>query len=89
MNDMVIGDLVRKLHLTLERASAISESEREQLLQLSADLQAVLAQPGAPRGPHQGIVDRLMAAITRLEVSHPDLASTMELAVKKLADMGI
>jgi len=90
MNDEVIGNLIRKLQGTLDGASSISEKDRKQLEQLSADLQAVLAQPGAvTRVRHQNIIDRLRAAVDRFEASHPDLTAVMAQATETLADMGI
>jgi hypothetical protein len=50
----------------------------------------VLARSGAPAGgSHQTVIDRLQAAVTRFEVSHPDLTATMSQAAKTLGDMGI
>lgn len=90
MNDEVISNLIEQLHRTLDRATSISEKDREQLEKLSVDLRAVLAQPGAVTpSSHQTIIDQLLTAVTRFEVSHPDLTATMAQASKALADMGI
>jgi len=90
MNDEVIGSLIKQLHSTLEGRSSITGKDREQLEQLSADLQAVLAMPGVVTpSRHQGIIDRLREAISRFEVSHPDLTATMAQVSTTLSDMGI
>ncbi|HEY6196612.1 MAG TPA: DUF4404 family protein [Candidatus Eisenbacteria bacterium] len=90
MNDEVLRSLIQQLHGALAGATSINEEDREQLEQLSAELRALLAQPGAGSHPgHRSLRDRLLAAITRFEVSHPELAATMELASKRLGDMGI
>jgi ABC-type transporter Mla subunit MlaD len=90
MKDKAIRDLIRQLHSTLNGASTISDQDREQLEQLSADLQALLSEPGAAtRASHQTLMGRLLAAVTRFEVSHPDLAATMGQVSQTLSDMGI
>jgi hypothetical protein len=90
MNDEVLSRLIQQLHGTLDGAHAIDEKDRKQLEQLAAELKALLAQPaagGAAR--HRSLTDQLLAAVTRFEVSHPDLATAMLLASKRLGDMGI
>ena len=90
MNDTAVSILLKQLHTTLEGAPSISETDRELLRQLSVDIQALLARPGAladQGGP--SVVDRLQTAITRLEVSHPDLTATLAQVSKTLGDMGI
>jgi tRNA C32,U32 (ribose-2'-O)-methylase TrmJ len=90
MKDKAIRDLIRQLHSTLDGASTIDAQDRQQLEQLSADLQALLSEPGAAtRATHQTLMSRLLAAVTRFEVSHPDLAATMGQVSQTLADMGI
>lgn len=90
MSNEVIGNCIRQLHKTLDGASTISEKDRDQLKELSADLQEVLARTGAAsREKHQTLVDRLRDSVTRFEASHPDLTATMSQASKVLADMGI
>ena len=88
MNHEAISNLVKQLHSTLDDVSSITAKDREQLEQLSAELQAVLARPGAV-SRHQGVIDRLREAISRFEVSHPDLTATMAQVSKTLSDMGI
>ena len=90
MNDETIRNLLKKLHSALDGATSITEKDRELLKQLSLDIEALLAQPGAmTRAEHQPIIDRLRAAVTRFEVSHPDLTATMAQVSKALGDMGI
>jgi broad specificity phosphatase PhoE len=90
MNDTSITNLLRELHGTLEGASSITEQDRELLRQLADDIHSLLAQPGAPTAErHQTVLDRLQAAVTRFEASHPDLTTTMALVSKRLSDMGI
>jgi hypothetical protein len=90
MNDKLIKDLIGQIHGALDGSSAVSKKDRELLEQLSAELRALLSEPGAAaRARQQNIIDRLLTAITRFEASHPDLTATMGQVSKALADMGI
>ena len=90
MTDDAVSDLLKKLHGALHGAKTISEKDRELLEELSSDIQALLERSGAPAEAEQkGIVDRLQAAVTRFEVTHPDLTATMAQTIQKLGDMGI
>ncbi len=90
MSNQAIRDLLQQLHRTLQEPTSIGEADRELLRQLSVDIQSLLAGPGdmTPEG-RRSVADQLLAAITRLEVSHPDLTSAMARVSTALADMGI
>ena len=90
MDEREIRALIDQLHARLRDAAALSESDRDLLRRLTADLEAVLAR-GAElaRETHRSILDQLQESITRLEVSHPDLTNLMAQVSKKLGDMGI
>ena len=88
-NDSLL-DLLNRLHTALGEKRVLTTEDRAHLGQLSADIQAVLARSGAPAGDaHGGLASRLGDAITRFEVSHPDLTTLMAQVSTKLADMGI
>ncbi len=90
MSNQAIRDLLQQLHRTLKDSTSIGEADRELLRQLSADIQALLARPGEMTSARRrSIADQLLAAIMRLEVSHPDLTSAMARVSSALADMGI
>lgn len=90
MNDEAFRNLLKQLHGMLGGATSIAERDRELLKQLSVDIQALLARPGAAtRASHQSIIVRLQEAVSRFEVSHPDFTATMAQVSKTLADMGI
>ena len=90
MDDERIRSLLKELHSALGSAAPATDEDRELLEQLSADVEALLARPGAvTRAEHQSIADRLMSAVTRFEVTHPNLTSTMAQVSKSLGDMGI
>jgi hypothetical protein len=85
-----LPDLLNRLHTALDERRVLTTEDRALLDQLSADIQALLARSGAPTGDvHAGFASRLGGAITRFEVSHPDLTTLMAQVSKKLADMGI
>ena len=90
MIDEALRDLRKTLHSALTGATTITEKDRQLLKQLSVDIEALLARPGAvTRAEHRSIVDRLRVAVTLFEVSHPDLTAAMAQVSKALGDMGI
>jgi hypothetical protein len=90
MSNEAIRDLLQKLHTTLGGATSITGEDRELLKQLAADIQTLLAQPAdVSHATRQSITDRLVSAVTRFEVSHPDLTATLTQVSNKLGDMGI
>ncbi len=93
MNESPVSELLRKLHDTLAGATspaAISAKDRKLLEQLAQDIQTMLARPDAPASKSpRTLADQLQVAVTRFEVTHPDLTATMARAAKTLADMGI
>ena len=90
MTDEATRSLLKTLHSALKGATTITEKDRELLEQLSVDIEALLAQPGAiPRAEHQSLINRLRVAVTGFEVSHPELTATMSQVSKALSDMGI
>ena len=90
MQDEPVGNLLKQLHNMLDGATSITEKDRELLKQLSVDIQTLLAQPGAvKRAKHDTLIIRLQEAVTRFEVSHPELTATLAQVSKALGDMGI
>jgi len=90
MNDEAVRNLLKQLHSMLGGTTSIAEKDRELLKQLSVDIQALLARPGAAtRATHQSIIVRIREAVSRFEVSHPNFTATMEQVSKTLSDMGI
>lgn len=91
MTDASVTELLKKLHETLGGAAApskISADDRKLLEQLSRDIQRLLGREAAAHEPRT-LADQLQEAITRFEVTHPDLTATMARAAKTLGDMGI
>lgn len=86
MTDRPMRELLQQLHATLEGKTSIGDEDRALLRQLAADIQAVL---GAPEEKHPSLGDRLESAVTRFEVTHPDIAAAVSRVAKALGDMGI
>jgi hypothetical protein len=90
MSDAALRNLLTQLHGALGGTTSIGEKDRELLEQLASDIQKLLATPGAPaQTVERSLLDRLESAVTRFEVSHPDLTATMSQVSKTLGDMGI
>ena len=87
MSDRSVHELLQQLHQALEDKPALAAEDRELLRRLAADIQAALG--SADAAPAGGLADRLQEAVTRFEVTHPDLTATMARAAKTLGDMGI
>ena len=85
-----LRDMLNRLHTALGDKRVLTKEDRALLGRLSVDIQALLARSEAPAGDaHAGLASQLRDAITRFEVSHPDLTALMAQISKKLADMGI
>ena len=90
MSGSAITELLKRLHDALGDSTSLSDADRKLLQQLARDIHDHLARPDAASDARQGsILVRLQEAVTRFEVSHPDLTATMAQASKALADMGI
>lgn len=90
MNSAGLNELLKQLHGAVGSTTSITETDRELLKQLSADIQALLAQPGARGATEQpSITDRLGDAVRRFEVTHPDVTDVLVRVSKVLGDMGI
>jgi len=85
-----VSDLLQKLHGKLASTPSLTAHDRELLRKLSDDIRAILAEPaGAPGAGSASLAARLSDAVTRFEVTHPDLTSVLASVSKSLADMGI
>jgi len=87
MSESSVRELLKQLHETLGSKTTLTDADRELLKQLTADIQSLLERTGEGRQPT--LADQLQAAVTRFEVTHPDLTAAMSRAAKTLGDMGI
>ena len=90
MSGTAVTDLLRRLQGELERAKSVSDEDLKLLRQLSLDIHELLDRPrGATDEHRRSMLDRLQEAITRFEVTHPDITGALAAVSQKLADMGI
>ena len=90
MDERAVTELLNELHVKLKSTNVITESDRELLTQLLADIQSLLAHPGGlAAAKHRSVIDRIRESIAHFEVSHPDLTDVLASVNKALADMGI
>ena len=90
MSGTAITELLEQLHSALGESTSLSDGDRKLLRQLSRDIQDLLAGPDGASDPKEGsILVRLKEAVTRFEVTHPDLTGTLAAMSKTLSDMGI
>ena len=90
MDRPAVTALLTQLRDELESGKPVTEQDRELLRKLASDIQSELAGAGGgSTADHAPAIERLKAAVTRFEVSHPDLTAVMERVVNGLQDMGI
>ncbi|MCU1718700.1 DUF4404 family protein [Pseudomonas sp. 5P_3.1_Bac2] len=79
---------LQQLRAQLAEQSTLSDSERDELLSLSLQIEQQLAQDmgGVADG---NLVDGVNLAVERFEVDHPTLSVTLRSIVQGLANMGI
>ena len=76
---------LEQLHAELGRTQAVDTESRQLLEQLQSDIQAVLKQSNTES--HASLVERLNAAVTQFEESHPDLTLTIKQLLDNLASI--
>jgi hypothetical protein len=74
-----------ELHAHLEQTRVLDDESRQLLGHLQRDIQAMLKEPSP--STHQSLRDRLGAAVTHFEDSHPDLALTLKQVLDNLAQI--
>lgn len=89
MSESNVTNLLKQLHTTLEGTQTISDTDRELLKKLAADIDGLLAEPNSADDGRASVVERLQAEVMRFEVSHPDLTARLSHVSKALGDMGI
>ena len=81
------NDLLQQLRSKVEKASGLPATTKSELLNLVAELER--QPPSAGATEHRRGLDRLIASIEGLEVSHPDLTAEVNRIATILANMGI
>jgi ElaB/YqjD/DUF883 family membrane-anchored ribosome-binding protein len=85
-----LHETLEKLHQELHGTRSVSEADHALLEELMAEVRRVLDHQGdAPAERHQGLRDRLDAALYELEEDHPQLVSSVRNVVNYLSSMGI
>jgi ElaB/YqjD/DUF883 family membrane-anchored ribosome-binding protein len=81
---------LEQLHADIESTQSVDEETRESLRHIVREIQELLdgtSQPSAHRS--QTLNERLGEALLELEVSHPNLALTVERVVDAFNEVGI
>lgn len=90
MDRRELHETLEKLHEELHDTRSVSEADRELLEELMEEVRRVLeARDDAPAARHQGLKDRLDAALYELQEDHPQLVSSIRNVVNYLSAMGI
>ena len=87
MSSKSLQTLVHEIEETLRAGGPIKQDDRDLLMQLKRDLNAVLdAQPMTGTSP---LRDRLSDAVNRLQADHPRLSSLLSATFDALSDLGV
>jgi len=85
-----LRETLEKLHQELHATRSVSEADHRLLEELMVEVQRVLEHPGDEQAErHEGLRDRLDAALYELEEDHPQLVSSIRNVVNYLSAMGI
>jgi ABC-type transporter Mla subunit MlaD len=90
MNKTQLSQTLEQLHAELEGTRSLDQETRENLRHIARDIQGLLdesSQPSVHRS--KSINEMLRAALVELQVSHPNLALTVERVVDAFNEAGI
>jgi len=90
MDKTQLSQTLEQLHAELESTQSVDDDTRERLRHIMSDIHGLLEdkdQPSAHRS--QSLNDRLNTALVELQVSHPNLALTLERVVDAFNEVGI
>jgi ABC-type transporter Mla subunit MlaD len=84
MSEQALRAAIEEIRAELANAAGLTESNRESLRRLAAELEARLKQPGS-RAENEALREDLTDWVRKLEASHPKLSSTIGQVVDTLA----
>lgn len=88
MEPQELRHLLEQLHHELEQAENIDDKGQELLRDLSTDIREILARTESEKQPTP-LLARLTDSISYLEVTHPQLTSTLSRILETLSNAGI
>lgn len=90
MDNQELGKLLEQLHSEIEHTESIDEKGRELLRELGSDIRELLARSEDEQAQAQpSMIEQLEDTISRLEVTHPVLTSTLSRILETLSNAGI
>lgn len=90
MDKTRLNETLQQLHAELESTQSVDEETREGLHHVMSDIQELLEHRGQPSAHRTlSLNERLQSALVELEVSHPNLALTLERVVDAFNEVGI
>src|SRR4026209_1059601 len=84
MSEQQLRAAIEEIRTELAHAEGLTESNRESLRRLAADLEARLERPGSPP-ENDSLRHELADWVRELEISHPTLSTTIGRLVDTLA----
>jgi hypothetical protein len=90
MDNQELAKLLEQLHSEIEHTESIDEKGRELLRELGTDIRELLARSNNGQAQVQpSMIEQLEDSISRLEVTHPVLTSTLSRILETLSNAGI
>ena len=81
---------LEELHAALQQTDSLDAADRDTLLRLRGDIEALLAgRDDATAQHYKGLAERLREDIAQLEASHPQATLLMGRVIDALANIGI
>jgi len=89
MKNEELRSQLEKLHNELHQSPALDLQQRELLLTLADEIQALLKRDEIQRHHYTSLSERLNDAVAELEASHPQVTLLMRQAIDSLAYLGV
>ena len=90
MDKQQLHSQLEELHAALRQVDSLDAAERDTLLRLRGDIEALLAgREDATAQHYTGLAERLREDIAQLEASHPQATLLMGQIIDTLANIGI
>lgn len=90
MDTSHLQEMLEKLQSEIKNTQTLDAHQRELLLSLERDIEALLAETGEAKvRPQSSFLERLTEAQHQFEISHPTLTLTIGHVLDVLSQMGI
>ncbi len=90
MDQQHLRDTLDQLHAEIRQVDTVDDATRAVLLDLIADIQALMERPDAMAAQHvHPLRERLRNNVTYFEITHPRLSASISQALDALVQLGV